>query len=115
MQIEQIIDLALINVSVVFVWLRLSIPQQLADAFIKLATKGKILHATLRKPLGCELCMCFWFSLFYLIVENYDALFGPIHEILLIFVVSILNGVLVQYNNAIIEKSKQFVIKILKL
>lgn len=92
-------ELLLINFIVVVIIGYLNAPNEILSSLFNHFTNGRIKEVTLKKPLGCPLCMCWWISWIYLLI----ALPFTWHYFLIGVVLSLLNALLTKYTLYIIE------------
>lgn len=91
-----LINLFLINVAIVLIWDYFNAPNDILSALFSSFTKGRITTIELKRPFGCSLCMTFWCSLIYLIVDL--MLTGcTFYGILLAFALSAINAFLTKF------------------
>ena len=95
-------DLLLINLFISLVYY-LNAPQEIANRFMEILTKGKVNKVELKKPLGCPTCMCNWLSFFYLLIVM------PIGSFILICTFSVLNGFLTKFGLYAIQLIDQLI------
>ena len=97
-----ITDLLLINLFISLVYY-LNAPQDMANRFMEVVTKGKVKRVELKKPLGCPTCLCNWLSFIYLLITM------PISSFILICTFSVLNGFLTKFGIYMIQLIDQLV------
>lgn len=96
------LNLLLLNLLITLVYY-LNAPQGLANRLIEIVTKGKIRQVELKKPWSCPICMCNWLSFIYLLIVM------PIYQIILICLLSVLNGFLTKFGSYAIQLIDQLV------
>lgn len=58
----------IITFCIVMIYGYFDAPNQIASQIMARLTKGKIKRVILKKPWGCQTCMCFWITLLILLI-----------------------------------------------
>lgn len=63
------LNLLFINITVVLIWDIFNFPNEFASTIAQIITHNKVQYIQLKKPFGCSLCVTFWLSIVYTVVN----------------------------------------------